>query len=713
MARNLALIALALLVALALWLWSSSAPDAVPLASPEPRAARPQALDSAQTEKAPEPKREEAAAPAASPQPGLLLVLCKSKETGAALAGQVVHLCELQPPSGVVPVGKGLHGRLGELLTTDAAGRVEYELAAGVPATLSVHPEKHGANAFARQDIPALAAGERREVVLELGTSEDAHCFLRVLAHESHLPAAWTTVALGERELQGGADGLYDVPYASWGPARVTITAAGFEETWVVAQAGHETPEKALRIELDRACTIVGVLKDASGAQNGAQLHLKVTTESYRLQSKDPQQLANLDIGEHFWTRTFDDSGRAKIDRLSPNAPLRISVLAGNRKLVELAEPLTLQPGESREVELRPASTCKLFGRVRDDTGEPVADILLWLLRAGTTPRLYVASYEGDERVGQAKTDAQGRFEIPKVASGTWRLCPEAKFRMGSAPLAPDAIAPVAMLVEIPAGAEAHEVELVVHRGLSISGKVLDPDGQPVGNGHVGAFAPSMWFSENTAKDGSFVLGPLGPGSYTLEADGYAGEFANSESVQAEAGARDVVLHLRRAGKLSGRVVDGATGEGLVAEIAVGIPGSTTGRIYMPRSTPDGAFAVDGLLPGTYALAAALADGRVGVLRGVEVVGGGDAHDLVIAVQPGARVRVRYEGAKGFCSTRVEQDGVVIATDGVEKGTSKTLSAPAGSVRVVCRLGGNGKEIVRELSLAVGQEQELVIRDQD
>jgi hypothetical protein len=34
-------------------------------------------------------------------------------------------------------------------------------------------------------------------------------------------------------------------------------------------------------------------------------------------------------------------------------------------------------------------------------------------------------------------------------------------------------------------------------------------------------------------------------------------------------------------------------------------------------------------------------------------------------------------------------------------------------VKLVCRLHGNGKEIVRELTLEAGKEQELVITDQD
>ncbi|MBK7644816.1 MAG: hypothetical protein IPJ19_17540 [Planctomycetes bacterium] len=79
----------------------------------------------------------------------------------------------------------------------------------------------------------------------------------------------------------------------------------------------------------------------------------------------------------------------------------------------------------------------------------------------------------------------------------------------------------------------------------------------------------------------------------------------------------------------------------------------------------------------------------------------------------GAKLRVRYAGELPFASIRVEQDGVCFDTDGVEKGASKGFGAPAGAVRVICSLGGNGKKIVRELTLAAGAAQELVFHDED
>jgi hypothetical protein len=478
-----------------------------------------------------------------------------------------------------------------------------------------------------------------------------------------------------------------------------------------MAQAGHETLGSVLTIELDRSCTLVGILRDGGDGE----FVLRAVTEGYRLQEQDPSLLSGLgfDAGDHTWRAKFDVRGRAEIQGLLPNAPLRISVIKERTELIELAEPVTLRPGETRELELSASSTCRLSGIVRDDTSAVVPGLTVWLLRADASRRLYLASHESDERVATAKTDAEGRFTIEKVNAGTWRLGPEAKFRSQDADVDANEIAPVAMLLEIPPGETTHSVELVVHRGLTIRGRVLDPDDKPVPHAVVFAFAASTYVISNAREDGSFVVGPLPPASFSLHAECHPSTFAHSEEARADAGARDVVLHVRRAGKLSGRVVDAITGEGVVAQIAVSIPGDSKGFIYMPTSKPDGKFELDGLLPGTYAFAATLTDGRAGVLRGIELTGGADLRDFVVSVRQGAQVRVKYDGSQGFCSAQLLQDGVVVATDGVEKGTAKTFAVPAGSTNIRCRLGGNGKEVARELTLDVGELRELVITDED
>src|SRR4030095_17005169 len=172
-----------------------------------------------------------------------------------------------------------------------------------------------------------------------------------------------------------------------------------------------------------------------------------------------------------------------------------------------------------------------------------------------------------------------------------------------------DATAPFATLVEIQPGEAEHQIELVVHRGLRITGSLRDPDGKPVNNAGIEARTGETWLGTSGGEDGTFVLGPLLPGTYTLAASpSFHKGLARSEPLQAEAGARELVLRLRPGGTLSGRVVDAGTGEGVGSTIAVSQPGNKTEYIYFPRSKADGSFELGGLLPGTYSLAATLPD---------------------------------------------------------------------------------------------------------
>ena len=704
MVRKLALIVLTLVLGLALWLSRGArapAPVAPPRVEESSRGDAPHSPVSI-------PESQRAPESAASVAQTLLVVICRAKETGAPLSGQQVHLyAELKP--GPIPEGNGAHGKLGELLVTGADGRVEYEVVPALALHLTTNSQAFGASAYGQREIEPLAPGETREVVLELATQDDAHFHARVIARETKQPIGVAEVQGGPRGIQTDADGRFDLAYKSWSMTRLTIAALGYAPCVLHAQEGHETPEKAMQFELDRACTLIGQLKDAGSGK----YVLQAWTEGYRLQEQDPSSFMGFDTGDRQWRADFDATGRAEIPGLPPNAPLRICVFEGEKTVVELAERVTIPPGATREVELHAASTCRLTGIVRDDAGDVVPGLTLWLLRSEHGLRLYINAYEGDARVGTAKTDEQGRFAFEKLSPGSWRVTPEARARVRGADVAADEIAPVATLVEIATGEATHDVQLVVHRGLAIRGSVLDPEGKPVARSGVQGFAPGTYVGATSKEDGTFVLGPLPTGSFLLTGDSFGSGFAPSEHVRAEAGANGVVLKLRRGGKLAGRVIDAGSGDGTVAQVSISIPADPLSVIHMPTSKPDGSFEISGLLPGAYAICAAAADGRVGSLRGVELATGADLHDLVIQLAPGARVRVHYGGAEGFCSVRILQEGVVVATDGVEKGTSKTFSSPAGAVKVVCRLGGNGKEIVRELTLAVGAENEVVIDDKD
>ncbi|MBK7644819.1 MAG: hypothetical protein IPJ19_17555 [Planctomycetes bacterium] len=89
-----------------------------------------------------------------------------------------------------MPQVDGARGKLDDQVTTGADGRAEIEVPPGIATTLYVNPVQRGANASAHRDLEAFTAGEQRELVIELGTQEDAHFFARVTSHETHAPIA-------------------------------------------------------------------------------------------------------------------------------------------------------------------------------------------------------------------------------------------------------------------------------------------------------------------------------------------------------------------------------------------------------------------------------------------------------------------------------------------------------------------------------------------
>lgn len=157
-------------------------------------------------------------------------------------------------------------------------------------------------------------------------------------------------------------------------------------------------------------------------------------------------------------------------------------------------------------IQLEPAA--RIEGRVVDANGAPVAgaDVVQsiehlggWFLSDAFPP-------------SRDTTDAQGWFVLDWIGTGARELnaWDEAHRELGRA----------RATVECRAGETAH-CELRLDRGPTISGRVVDDQGQPLVNWYVGA-QPSSWMdqwyprSAHSDAEGRFLLANLGPGSHDL-----------------------------------------------------------------------------------------------------------------------------------------------------------------------------------------------------
>ncbi|HUJ62471.1 MAG TPA: carboxypeptidase-like regulatory domain-containing protein, partial [Kofleriaceae bacterium] len=188
-------------------------------------------------------------------------------------------------------------------------------------------------------------------------------------------------------------------------------------------------------------------------------------------------------------------------------------------------------------------------------------------------------------------------------------------------------------------GGDVSDVELVIDVVGTISGVVVDPDGNAIEGAQVTAF-PSMRggdfaelrlrgpAQELTDGAGRFTLTGLSPGSYTLDASrsrtggfggfGGRGRRGASDGVTAETGAKDVKLVLQPEGGVKGKVVmtDGSVPTAFTVQI-----GAT-----QQAFSGDSAFELDGIAPAQYGLS----------VRGPMFL----AHSQDVLIEPGKIVDV-------------------------------------------------------------------------
>jgi hypothetical protein len=711
MARKLALGVSVLILGLLLWIRSGKQAVPSPVAAPgAPAAVEAQPLESAEIEKAREPLREAPAAQVVGSEPAQaahLVVLCRVRGSGEPVPGRAVLLSPEGPRPSKLGGGKESKGPLGTPLVSGADGRADFEVPAGIETHLWI-----AATVLQPQitdgTIQALAPGERREIVFE--EDKGVRFYGRVVLRGRGEPIAGASVKGDGPETTTDADGRFDLQVPERGNL-ATVSAEGFGETRVALLRGHEKPEDALVIELERGCTVVGVLGDARANAPGAKLRFEVSCDVSQLRYRDSVE-TGVHVGErgpHSWKTDFDDGGRARIARLPARIALKAAVYEGSTRVLVLPDELLLSPGEIREVKVDPLGGCELAGCVRDDADQPVAGVRLWLMRAGASAPVMFRAEDEQQCSTTVKTGEDGRFRVPGVASGSWLLGPGCVRRAYGEAMAADAVAPAPTRIEIPTGTHALDVVLRVHRALSIRGRVLDEKDEPV-RGTVTMILPSTLLFAQCDASGAFEFGPLAPGTYSLRA-GSTGELVDSAPVEVDAGTQGLVLRVGHGGSVAGAVVDSETGTGVGARLTLSRPGQGLEGILMTSARADGSFEISGLKPGTYAIAASMPDGRIAQLPRIEVAARARVDGLQLWLRPGARLSVRYDGRRAAGNLQVLQAGAIVACDGIESRTTAHFAAPTGSVRLVFTLAGNDQ--TRDLTLAAGEELDVVFEDQD
>jgi hypothetical protein len=651
--------------------------------------------------------------PAGSPTPGAALVRVHvvARETRRPLATCRLVAHRRDAKSWVAVDVDGSHGGMSQSIGTDAGGRAEIEVESGCELQLDV---SDGRGNRVPVEIPALAAGEQRDILVDIPTEADLLLCGRLVEDETgqligngvvradepepirHV-AAGVARAGDDSNIHTRSDGSFELRARSWEESFAIATAGGYARVVFALEPGHDTPDRALVVRMRRAAILeVLVLERGSAVPNAT---VELTTSSYQLQ-QNTNSLHFYFKDDPRWSKSTDANGRAGLGDLPPHVPLTLSVTAPGRQPRVDAEPVTLDPGEHRSLTIAVGSGASIVGRIEDTAGRPVSRVEVWRVTAELSMPKLLESYE--KPVATVVADEQGRFRFDDVATGLWHVGPRPM--EGGDGQAADAIPALAQLVQIDASSREVAIVVRVDRGLYMKGRVLDPSGAPAIDCDVSAHADSAWVYVHAQTDasGRFVLGPLPAGSYTLEGGGFGhGNHAKSESVQAVAGDSAVELHLRSGGGIRGRVVD-ATGKQRECELILAAEGE---KSFIMSGTRDGTIHFAGLLPDTYTVSATTGDGQCARRTGLLVRGGETIDGVEIVLLPGGRLRVLYDGPERSSSYEVVVGGTTFATDGIERGKTVTVIVPTGEIEIRWSAGDGGAVRSQRLTLAVGEER--------
>jgi hypothetical protein len=165
----------------------------------------------------------------------------------------------------------------------------------------------------------------------------------------------------------------------------------------------------------------------------------------------------------------------------------------------------------------QPAGRGVIWGTVIDlATGDPVRHAIVTATWHGT-PRAWATT----------RSDASGRFLFEGLPSGNYELR-ATKASLGIANYGAKSVRELGEMLPLADGETRADIQLQFIRSASISGRVLDTDGDPVPNAFVNLFRASRTLGErslanyrgaNTNDRGEYKISPVDPGEYYLHCD--------------------------------------------------------------------------------------------------------------------------------------------------------------------------------------------------
>ncbi len=632
-----------------------------------------------------------------APASARLQVHCIDPRTRTPARGVDVELVDNQQAH-VVPA-KSSPGHVGEQMLVDESGSAWFDVPAG--KDLFLHATHRSSGWSSIRSIRRLAPGETREVSVEMLANSDALFCARVVDGETSTPIPLATIELASGEhISPGGDGRIAIPYLAERPTTLKVEATGYAPARVIATAGHDTPARALEIALLHTAELEVHLAGASAAP-GDRVVLRSSgpPREQRATTVDPQDSSVEGLE---FRAEFGADARAVLDLLPPGVPLTPSLQCGRDVELPRSELIVLRPGEKRRVEWDMTAHCQVSGHVRESDGRPAAGIQLWLLADAQGMRTYLHAFQAPEQTASTVSDEGGRFVFPSVGPGRWLIGPAPQ----DAPnCSADAVAAWPERVSVGFEDRTREIELALHRGLYISGVVVDPDGKPL-QARVAASGPhEIGMESQTSDTGAFCVGPLRAGTCNLRV-APRGEFLGQNFPAVAAGTEGLRVVLSPFGAIEGVLVDAKTGAPCAGVVHAESESGPREFDEATAATIEAGFRFR-LVPGTYSLTATTNGGGIGLLRSVRVTQGMTLRGVRLQIEPGATLHVRWNNIRAGVGVEVRRGNELLKSFELEPGALNNSIVPAGSllIRWTRRDGSPPRE--QELQLSPGEQREL------
>jgi len=240
-----------------------------------------------------------------------------------------------------------------------------------------------------------------------------------------------------------------------------------------------------------------------------------------------------------------------------------------------------VRPGETAGIVFHLKRGAEIAGTVRDPEGRPIEAAGIRLLNPGSQEQVLAPL--------ATETRADGRYRISGVPSGIYLL--DVRHPLYR-PRTKDEVA-------IRSPDDRPLIDVVLARGSTLAGRVVDGASRPIAGAHVLAMNEET-STTRTGSDGHFSLAGLGDRALTVraEAEGYGIVFLQNVAP----GAKDIEMRLLPAATIAGRV----SADPLPPAFAVKLwkyeaaLGKELGQQYYTRFGEDGAFFVPNLGPGDY-----------------------------------------------------------------------------------------------------------------